>query len=129
MSLKVFGLEAFREAIDWGITLAERAEKFLRQSPCWEVITPAQLGIVSFHYVPADRPAAMVVDAINQRLVQAMLTDGFAMPSSTTLRGQAALRLCTINPRTSEMDIQETIQRLERLGNELSLQLNEYEGL
>jgi hypothetical protein len=32
--------------------------------------------------------------------------------TSTTLRGRSVLRLCTINPRTTESDIEETIERL-----------------
>jgi len=35
MSLKVFGLEAFGKAVARGISLAERAEEMLRESPCW----------------------------------------------------------------------------------------------
>jgi hypothetical protein len=31
------------------------------------------------------------------------------------LAGRTAARLCTINPRTSEHDVEATIERLERL--------------
>jgi hypothetical protein len=34
--------------------------------------------------------------------------------TSTELRGAVSLRLCTINPRTTEQDIVETINRLDR---------------
>jgi hypothetical protein len=54
-------------------------------------------------------------DALNQRLAAAMKADGYAMISTTTLRERTALRLCTINPRTTEAEIAETIVRLERL--------------
>jgi hypothetical protein len=43
-----------------------------------------------------------------------MLHDGFAFLTSTTLKGKTALRLCTINPRTTEEDIVQTIDRLEK---------------
>ena len=43
-----------------------------------------------------------------------MLRDGFAFLTSTTLKGITALRLCTINPRTTEQDIVQTIDRLEK---------------
>ena len=42
------------------------------------------------------------------------MADGFAMLTSTILRGRTVLRLCTINPRTTADDIRETIARLER---------------
>ena len=120
MSLKVFGLEAFRHAVNRGIMLAEHAERVLRRSPCWEVVTAAQLGIVSFRYLPANG-SEQTANAINLELIRAMMEDGFAALSSTTLRGKTALRLCIINPRTSEQDLEGTIERLERFGHKLSL--------
>ena len=116
MSLKVFGLEAFRRAVARGIKLAERVEEMLRESTCWQVVTPAQLGIVTFRYISKGRSSAEL-DTINQKIIEEMMVDGFAMLSSTVLRGQTVLRLCNINPRTSEVDIRETIQKLERFGN------------
>jgi aromatic-L-amino-acid/L-tryptophan decarboxylase len=119
MSLKVFGLNAFRKAIARGIALAELAEKVLRESPCWEIVTPAQMGIVTFRYMPLSRSSAEV-DAINRQLVEDMNVDAFAVVGLAVLKGRIALRMCTINPRTTEADICETIHRLKRLGDELS---------
>ena len=42
-----------------------------------------------------------------------MVADGFAAPSTTELAGRVALRLCTINPRTTFEDIERTIERME----------------
>jgi aromatic-L-amino-acid decarboxylase len=110
MSLKTFGLAAYRQAIEHGFHLAEAAETALRRSGAWEIVTPAQMAIVTFRHRE---------DSVNQRLVAAMLLDGFATVTSTTLNGRIALRLCTINPRTTEADIEETIARLERLAGEM----------
>ena len=114
MSLKTFGLTAFREAITRGMRLAEVAERRLRECGCFEVVTPAQLGVVTFRYA---RPglAEEQVEAINQQLVGAMLADGYAVLTSTVLRGRTVLRLCTVNPRTTEEEIAETVRRLARL--------------
>ncbi|HLZ62305.1 MAG TPA: aminotransferase class I/II-fold pyridoxal phosphate-dependent enzyme [Ktedonosporobacter sp.] len=115
MSLKVFGLAAFRQAIARGFQLAEVAEDRLRESACWEVVTPAQMGIVTFRYV-AELLSSTEIDALNQHILEAMQQDGFALLNSTILRGRMVLRLCTINPRTQEADIRETIRRLEQFG-------------
>ncbi len=40
LSIRVFGLAAFRDAIARGIALAEHAEALLRERPGWEVVTP-----------------------------------------------------------------------------------------
>jgi aromatic-L-amino-acid decarboxylase len=119
MSLKVFGLGAFREAVERGIALAELAEAQLRQASCWEVLTPAMSSIVTFRYT-SNLHSESEINALNQGIIDAMFRDGFAFLTSTTLRGKIALRLCTINPRTTEADIVETIQRLEHFGKTLS---------
>jgi glutamate/tyrosine decarboxylase-like PLP-dependent enzyme len=106
MSIKVFGLAAFRAAIERGFVLAEFAEACLRGMPGWEIVTPAQMGIVCFRYSALD-------DAAHLSLVQTLLEDGFALITSTILRGQTALRTCTINPRTTEADIQAALERLD----------------
>jgi hypothetical protein len=47
-----------------------------------------------------------------------MLRDGFALATSTVLDGRKALRLCTINPRTTEADIEQTLDWIDGLAVE-----------
>ena len=107
LSIQVFGLAAFRDAIAHGIALAEHAESVLRARAGWDVVSPAQLAIVCFRR-DGD-------DALQTRLAEAMVADGFAAPSTTEVSGRVALRMCTINPRTTFKDIEGTIRRLEGL--------------
>jgi aromatic-L-amino-acid/L-tryptophan decarboxylase len=106
MSIKVFGLAAFRAAIERGFVLAEFTEACLRGMPGWEIVTPAGMGIVCFRYSALD-------DAAHLKLVQMLAEDGFALITSTILRGRTVLRTCTINPRTTEADIQGALERLD----------------
>jgi aromatic-L-amino-acid decarboxylase len=108
MSIQVFGMAAFRAAIERGFELAEFVEARLREMPGWEIVTPAQMGIVCFRYGPAD-------DSAHLTMVQSILRDGFALITSTILKGRTVLRTCTINPRTTEDDIKQTLDRLDRL--------------
>jgi aromatic-L-amino-acid decarboxylase len=105
LSMRVFGLAAFRDAIARGIALAEHAEAVLRARPGWDVVTAAQLAIVTFRRAGDD--------ALQTRIADTMVADGFAAPSTTEIDGRVVLRLCTINPRTSEQDIEATIDRME----------------
>jgi glutamate/tyrosine decarboxylase-like PLP-dependent enzyme len=105
LSVQTFGVDAFREAIARGIALAERAQRAIEATPELEVVTSAQLGIVTFAPVRGD------AGALSERVV----ADGFAAPSSTVLRGRTVLRLCTINPRTTDEDIDRTVERIARL--------------
>ena len=83
-------------------------------------MTPAQLGIVTFRYrhptSSVDKDASVDEAALSRQIVEGMIADGFAMMSSTVLKGRTALHLCTINPRTTVSDLEETIQRMEELG-------------
>ncbi|HET7692110.1 MAG TPA: aminotransferase class V-fold PLP-dependent enzyme [Gemmatimonadota bacterium] len=114
MSLQVFGLAAFREAVDRGIANAELAEARIAASGKWRIVSPARLGTVAFGWSPGG-VAEEEADAVTHGLAEASLADGFAFLSSTVLRGRPALRLCALNPRTTEGDIVSTIERLERL--------------
>ena len=115
MSLKVFGLDAFRKAVARGFVLAEFAETLLRASPHWEIVTAASMGILTFRFVQ-EKGSQVDLDQVNQRIVDEIFKEGFATVSSTRLRGQNVLRLCTINPRTTEDDIRQTVYRMGRFG-------------
>jgi aromatic-L-amino-acid decarboxylase len=118
MTFHVFGTEAVSSAIQRGFELAEYAERYIQKLEGWHTVTPAQMGIVTFRCEPqgwSDRQA----DALNHSLVEAMIEDAFAMVSSTILRGRTVLRLCLINPRTSESDIRATLEKLDTLSHSL----------
>lgn len=112
MSLHYFGLDAFRAAIARGFELAEIAERKIRTLPDWEIVAPAHMAIVCFRRRNAG-------ESFYERMHDAMLTGGFALATSTVLHGQTVLRLCTINPRTSEDDIHRTIDWLDQLARDL----------
>jgi aromatic-L-amino-acid decarboxylase len=105
LSLQTFGLAAFREAITRGFELAELAECELRARKGWEILSPAQMATVCFRFGNSDE--------LQTQLVDTMMRDGYALLTSTTLHGAVALRLCTINPRTTEQDIIGTVERLD----------------
>ena len=48
---------------------------------------------------------------------------GFATVTTTALRGQKVLRFCTINPRTTDEDLQATIDKIKELAGGIDLRL------
>jgi aromatic-L-amino-acid/L-tryptophan decarboxylase len=111
MSFETFGVAAFRQAITRGFELAELAERELRARRGWQIVSPAQMATVCFRFGDSD--------ALQTKLVDAMLRDAFAFLTSTTLKGVTCLRLCTINPRTTENDIVGTVKRLDEFARQL----------
>jgi glutamate/tyrosine decarboxylase-like PLP-dependent enzyme len=93
----------------------------LAEDPAWEIVTPAALGVVTFRYnADAEKDA---VDVLQGRIVEATMAEGFALVTSTVLWGRPVLRLCTINPRTSDEDIRETVRRLAATGARLAAEM------
>jgi hypothetical protein len=58
------------------------------------------------------------LEALNQRVQDQVVKSGFAMMSSTRLRGVYALRLCILNHTTTWNDVRTTLERIEALGRE-----------
>ncbi len=120
LSFKAFGVEAFRQAIDIGIENAEYVQELLQSDTCWEVITPAQLGIITFRYTRPwlDEDA---LNELNNDIAREMIFSGFAMLSPTIMAGRHVLRMCTINPRTTHDDLSQTVAILKNFGSKKTL--------
>ena len=118
MSLQIFGVEAFRQAVEKGFSLAEYAQDVILKYKEFEIVTPAQMAVITFRYVIPGKDDKYL-DDLNERIVDAMIRGGFAMIISTVLRGRRVLRICTTNPRTTQEDIRATIERIKQFGDEL----------
>lgn len=118
MSLKTFGLNAFKTAITYNINLANTVEKMLRKSAFWEVVSPATLGIINFRYHPLGHNLTeKELDLINQNISRQVVDSGEALLVTTVLLGQVVLRMCLINPRTQLADITDTLALCEQFGD------------
>ena len=119
MSVQIFGMAAFRDAVAQGIERAERAAQFVADSAILELMTPASLGIVCFRVNPRDgaTPEA-TLHQINKTILARVFWEERAFLSSTLLRRRFALRLCVINHTTTWDDVHETLQTIERFGRE-----------
>ena len=114
-SLQVFGLRAFREAIGRGIELADWVQELILDSDHLKVVTPAQLGVITFRYHHPDERQARL-DQINQEIVARMIADGYAMVHSTILKDLTVLRMCTLNPRTTREELEQIVKMLAQYG-------------
>ena len=114
LSIRFFGLSAFREAIQHAMDLARRAEDRITKSDAFELMAPASLGVVCFRRRLPESADDPQVERVNRALVESLETAGDAFISSTRLHGRYALRLCILNPSTSAADVDFVLDRLER---------------
>jgi len=107
MTFKTYGTARIVKAIERGIELAGAAQRMIEtDTATWELVTPAQLGILTFARkgVKDDDHAAMV---------NWITATGYATLSSTVIGSRSVLRLCILNPLTTENHVAETLRRLK----------------
>lgn len=111
LTLQAVGTAKMGDIIDHGCALAQFAEQTVSNLPGWEIVSRAQMGIVTFRYAPAGASESEW-NQLNQRISKEITAGGYAQIFTTELHGKTVLRMCTINPRTEERDILNTIQKL-----------------
>jgi aromatic-L-amino-acid/L-tryptophan decarboxylase len=112
-SVKYFGTEVIAAAIQDAMERARLLESLVKSSPDFEILSPAQFGIVCFRARPASADEADM-DSLNEKINARVVEGARFLISSTRLNGMFSLRICTLGYRTTHDDIRnlfETIQR------------------
>jgi aromatic-L-amino-acid/L-tryptophan decarboxylase len=109
MSVQAFGLAAFRFAIERNLDLAAYAEALVREQAELTLMAPTTLGVVCFRRewpgcdeAETERRGIALADALER--------SGAALVSTTRLAGRHAIRLCVLNPTSSEEHIRRVIE-------------------
>ena len=119
MSVQTFGMASFRRAISKGLELAAQAAEYIQNSNTMEMLIPGSLGIVCFRVNPAhENLDEDTLETINKKVLVRIFWEDRAFISSTMLRGKFSLRLCIINFTSAWDDVRETLEAIERFGNE-----------
>lgn len=113
LTLRTYGIDTLVRAVDRGIALAEVAQAAVEADDRLELVTPASLGVVTFS-------VRGLSDDGHVQAAAELTADGFAAATSTVLAGRTVLRLCTINPRTTQDDVRATVDRLAAIGAALA---------
>jgi glutamate/tyrosine decarboxylase-like PLP-dependent enzyme len=117
LSVRFFGLEPFRAAIDHAFDLALAADARIRAARAFELLSPASLGIVCFRRVTDGAGHRVTGEAalerMNAELVRKLAESGYGLISSTRVRGRYALRFCIMGHRTGAADVLGLLDWLE----------------
>lgn len=117
LSIKTFGIKAFKKSVQKGIDMAEYTEQLLRKQKDWKIITPAQLGIINFVYAPKGATLDQI-DTFSKVIAHKTMVDGFAMMTTTKINNLTVLRMCPIHPGLTKQDIKATMKLLKKLASE-----------
>jgi aromatic-L-amino-acid decarboxylase len=99
LPLKLFGMAAFRESLDEKLDLARWAADRLREEAHIEIMAEPILSLCAFRWAPPGRSDAEL-NALNQRLLEAINARRNVYLTGTSLGGRLALRICVLSFRT-----------------------------
>jgi len=118
MMFKLRGVDVYRQAIAANITLREILDARIDAEPELERLASG-LSISCFRYRPAGADAE-TLDRINARIQARLMATGEIALSPTTLDGRYSLRVCIVNFRTRQADIDWLVERVLAFGREAS---------
>jgi aromatic-L-amino-acid decarboxylase len=113
MALRAYGAEGLRAILTEHIRLAQLFAGWVDAHPSFERLAPVPFSVVCFRAIPAGIAAADL-DAFNERLLEAVNSDGDVFLSHTRLNGVMALRLAIGNLRTAEVHVTRAWELLQQ---------------
>lgn len=101
LPLKLFGVAAFRAALEEKLLLARYFHARLAELPNWVVGPAPELSVVTYRYSPRRGDP----NEFNRRLLQAVYADGRTVISATEIDGTYTLRLAVLHYRSHLADV------------------------
>lgn len=103
--LRSYGVERLQEMVAAHIDLAADLERAMRAEPDIEIVAPRVLSLLNFRYAPPGLDDA-ALDALNERLLQALNDDGFVYLTQNRVDGRYVLRFAIGQTYTTADDVQ-----------------------
>jgi aromatic-L-amino-acid decarboxylase len=108
MVLRYFGQEGLAARIREHCRLARLFASWVDESPAWELMAPAPLGLVCFRACPSN----VDLDSLNESIMHGVNATGRALLSHTRLHDKLTLRLSIGNIRTTEKHVRDVWELL-----------------
>jgi glutamate/tyrosine decarboxylase-like PLP-dependent enzyme len=113
--LKARGAAGLRAAIAGNIRVRAHLDARVAAEPRLESLG-SDLSISCFRYQPATECSPSALNQLNQTILETIVAEGNAFMSPTTLDGRYALRICIVNFRTREQDVDFLLDEVLRVG-------------
>ena len=117
-TLAAYGRSGYRAIVERSLDNAARLAAQVEESDDFELLAPVPLNVVCFRYRPSGIPESQL-DDLNERIGDAVLTDGRIYVGTTRWAGKAAFRPAFVNWRTTSDDVDLILETLRDLGSRL----------
>ena len=114
--IRSYGLEGLREVLRNHVRWARALHDRLAAEPGFEIVTAPMWSLFSFRYVPDD---AGDLDALNQRLVDAINADGRIYLTQTRVDGALVIRFQAGSFETTEADVMMALDVIREIAHSL----------
>jgi aromatic-L-amino-acid decarboxylase len=101
-SLAVHGIDAYRDAVEAGLAIAQTAAAIIEDTPYIELVRPRGLSVVLFRRLGWEKPDYEAWSA-------ALLTDQTGFVTPTTWEGETVARFAFLHPNTTEEMVREIL--------------------
>jgi glutamate/tyrosine decarboxylase-like PLP-dependent enzyme len=118
MSLKADGVTKLARIVEQNVAQCAYLATAIDAHTELERLAPVPLNIVCFRYHAAGQDVA-TLDAFNQELLLRLQERGIAVPSSTIIDGQFAIRVANVNHRSKTADFDLLVDRVVAIGREI----------
>ena len=102
MTLKTYGADKLGDVVARNCALAQQLATRVDAQPRLERLAPVTLNVVCFRV----RAPGVDLDALNADIAADVQESGVAVPSTTRINGQLAIRAAFVNHRTRPADVQ-----------------------
>jgi L-2,4-diaminobutyrate decarboxylase len=99
--------------------MAAAMHALLVAHPRFEVLHAPECNILCFRWIGDGSKSDEALDVLNRELRERYNRSGAGWITATTLGGRRVLRVTVMNPRTSESDIADIIDGLEKAAQQL----------
>jgi glutamate/tyrosine decarboxylase-like PLP-dependent enzyme len=123
MVLQQVGEQGYRDLITRDIDLSHILRTKIKARPDFELGAAGPLSICCFIYHP-ESDVNVDVDELNRQLLKLVQASGEAFLTGTELNGRFVLRVCIVNFRTTEADLDRLLDVLAHAGQQVLTDLN-----
>jgi glutamate/tyrosine decarboxylase-like PLP-dependent enzyme len=118
-TLRHFGIDRLGASIGHTCDLATTLAGYIDRADDLERLAPVTLNVVCFRYLRPDFDEAGL-DRLNEAIAILVQESGMAVTSTTRIDGRRALRVCIVNHRTDELDLDVLLMAVRTAGRTLA---------